>query len=382
MKRAVQLRWALVGVLVILLHAAMLSAQVRQEIRIPDIMGYKTLKCDLHMHTVFSDGTVWPTVRVDEAWREGLDVISITDHIEYHPHKDDVPTKLNRPYEIALPRARERDILLIQGAEITKDTPPGHFNAIFIEDAAPLEVKDVVEAAEAASKQGAFIWWNHPGWKPDKKGWFEIHTELYEKKLMRGIEVVNGLDYYPEAHEWALEKNLTFMGNTDLHDPCPVDRTTAERHRPMTLVFAKEKTLEAVKDALVNGRTLVWHNDQLIGKREYLQAMFDRAVAVRDIDYEGETTIRLALENNCDIGITLDRTDGPGPKELVIPPQGKALLRLKVKNVESKAELSYVARNYLVGPNKGLPVDFTVPGQVTINIPVGIKTRSQSDPNQ
>lgn len=360
------------GVLVILLYTTTLSAQVRQEIRLPDIMGCRTLKCDFHMHTVFSDGTVWPTVRVDEAWREGLDVISITDHIEYQPHKDDVPPKLNRSYEIALPRARERDILLIHGAEITRDTPPGHFNAIFLDDAAPLDTKELLDAMEAATKQGAFIWWNHPGWKPDKKGWFDVHTQLYEKKYLRGIEVVNGLDYYPEAHEWALEKNLTFMGNSDLHDPCPVDKTTAERHRPMTLVFAKEKTLEAVKDALTNGRTAVWYNDQLIGKREYLQAIFDKAAAICDIDYEDETIVQFALENNCDIDLKLDRTDGPGPKELLIPPQGKALLRLKVKNVASQTELSYVVRNYLIGPSKGLPVKFTIAGQQTVNIPVDL----------
>jgi hypothetical protein len=52
-----------------------------------------------------------------------------------------------------------------------------------------------------------------------------------------------------------------------------------------------------------------------------------------------------------------------------------------VKSVESPTELSYVARNYVVAPNQGLPVSFTIPGQVTIDIPVGIKTRSPSDPN-
>ena len=52
--------------------------------QIPDIPGYYTLKSDLHMHTVFSDGVVWPHIRVDEAIAEGLDVISITDHVEYH----------------------------------------------------------------------------------------------------------------------------------------------------------------------------------------------------------------------------------------------------------------------------------------------------------
>ncbi len=51
--------------------------QKREIINIPDVKGYKTLKCDFHQHTVFSDGQVWPGVRVQEAWREGLDVIAI-----------------------------------------------------------------------------------------------------------------------------------------------------------------------------------------------------------------------------------------------------------------------------------------------------------------
>ena len=59
------------------------QAQRRNEIQVPDLDGYTTLKCDFHMHSVFSDGLVWPTVRVDEAYRDGLDAISLTEHIEY-----------------------------------------------------------------------------------------------------------------------------------------------------------------------------------------------------------------------------------------------------------------------------------------------------------
>ena len=65
------------------------QAQRRNEIQVPDLDGYTTLKCDFHMHSVFSDGLVWPTVRVDEAYRDGLDAISLTEHIEYRPHKQD-----------------------------------------------------------------------------------------------------------------------------------------------------------------------------------------------------------------------------------------------------------------------------------------------------
>ena len=43
------------------------------------------------MHSVFSDGSVWPDIRVQEAIRDGLDVIATTEHIEYQPWKDDIP---------------------------------------------------------------------------------------------------------------------------------------------------------------------------------------------------------------------------------------------------------------------------------------------------
>ena len=51
-------------------------------IEFPNIPGYLTLKCDLHMHTVFSDGSVWPDIRVEEAVKDGLDAIATTEHFE------------------------------------------------------------------------------------------------------------------------------------------------------------------------------------------------------------------------------------------------------------------------------------------------------------
>ena len=47
--------------------------------------GQYWLSTDLHIHTVFSDGAVWPSIRVEEARREGLDLIAMTEHLEYQP---------------------------------------------------------------------------------------------------------------------------------------------------------------------------------------------------------------------------------------------------------------------------------------------------------
>jgi len=51
--------------MIVLSLTGIAQLESRKEVKIPDIPGYLTLKCDFHMHTIFSDGLVWPTVRVD-----------------------------------------------------------------------------------------------------------------------------------------------------------------------------------------------------------------------------------------------------------------------------------------------------------------------------
>lgn len=346
-------------VITCLLLVPFTTVQAKHKINIPDILGYKTLKCDFHMHTVFSDGMVWPTVRVDEAEREGLDAIAITDHIEYQPKKNDIPTNLSRSYEIALRSAQEKNILLVKAAEITRNTPPGHFNALFLKDIDPLDTEEFVDAVKAANSQGAFVFWNHPGWKPEFKGWFDIHTELYENLLLQGIEVVNGTTYYPEAHEWALEKNLTMMGNSDIHQPMVGNEMTSEIHRPMTLVFAKEKSIKALKEALIAGRTAVWFGNQLIGKPDYLHAIFKEAVKVDRPYLKKGDTIWFEITNNSDIDIQVQDLGRRGQK-MELPANAVTIVRTKVDGKAEKTELKYNITNFLIAPEKGLPINLNV----------------------
>ncbi|HHM21530.1 MAG TPA: PHP domain-containing protein, partial [Bacteroidetes bacterium] len=88
---------------------------------------------DLHIHTAFSDGSVWPDIRVQEALRDSVDAIAMTEHLEYQPHANDLPhADRNRSYQIAEQNARAHNLIVINGSEITRKMPPGHCNAIFI----------------------------------------------------------------------------------------------------------------------------------------------------------------------------------------------------------------------------------------------------------
>jgi hypothetical protein len=351
-------------VLVLLLLAGVARAEVRHPIHFPDLPDHKTLACDLHMHTVFSDGQVWPPVRVAEAWRQGLDAIAIADHIEYQPHKDDVPTKLGRSYELALDGAKTANVLLIRAAEITRDTPPGHFNAMFLDDVKPLATEDFVDAVGAANKQGAFVFWNHHGWKGEEKGrWLDVHTTLYEKKWLHGMEVCNGDSYYPSAHQWCLDKNLTMVGNTDIHEPDLRRQSAPGDHRTMTLVFAKDRTPEALKEALFAGRTAVWFNNQIIGRPEWLAPLLDRCLRVAAPHLRSKNAVWVEIENVCDVDIQLDRVGNVGPTRLALPAGTISLVKIDTPTPGEPLELAYTAANFLIAPGKGLPVTLRIAGE-------------------
>jgi hypothetical protein len=353
---------ALAAAALVLWAVRPVQADARHEIQFPDVGGYRTLKCDLHEHTVFSDGQVWPTVRVEEAWREGLDVIALTDHIEYQPHKKDIPTNLNRSYELAVNLAEEKNILLVHGAEITRDTPPGHFNALFLTDAIPLDTKDFYEAFKQAAGQGAFVFWNHPGWKGAEKGrWGEWQTKLYESKQLQGIEICNGDEYYKDAHGWAIERGLTVVGNADIHEPSLGRDPTPEKHRTMTLVFAQEKTLDAVKEALSAKRTAVWCQNRLFGREEQLAPLFAACVRISPVFHRDKDDVLVEMHNSCEMDIELARDGAGSPANITLPAKSTIIVKLPAPKEEEA--LPYRVTNWLTAPDKPLPVKLTIPGK-------------------
>jgi hypothetical protein len=345
------------GLLILLLLSKIAGAQSRKIINIPNIQGYQTLKCDFHMHTVFSDGTVWPTVRVQEAWQKGLDAISITDHIEYRPHSK----------EIAEPLAKELKIILVRGTEITRNMPPGHFNALFIKNANLLDRENVLDALREARDQGAFLIWNHPGWKaqqPDSTVWWKEHTSLLKSNMLHGIEVFNE-SLCPEALNWAFGKKLTIFGNTDEHGPTYYNG----EHYPLTLVFSKSRTQGGIKEALFNRRTVVYFDNTLVGESTYLNPLFFASLEFDNepLNLKNEESKKIFIKNNSDINYELELAQ-PGigfdaPEKITLPAHEITSLDLTGNSEEvalmKNLKVYYEVKNLKVSNEDNLVITFS-----------------------
>lgn len=261
------------------------SSEAREYLTFPKVLGYEVLACDFHTHTVFSDGQVWPDLRVAEAWLGGLDAMALTDHIEYRPHKSFLNSDNNTSYEIAKPAADQVGFMLIKGCEITrKQSTLGHFNALFINDANPIAVEDPKQSIVEARKQNAFIIWNHPGWAVDTTYIKEFQEDLFKNGLIQGIEVYNNSEFYPRVLAWAIDKKLTIIAASDVHGN--VESGVLKSNgvlRPMTLVLAKEHSLSGIRESLDAGRTLALFQNRLAAKQEIAKGFVEASLSVRRV---------------------------------------------------------------------------------------------------
>jgi hypothetical protein len=181
--------------------------------------------------------------------------------------------------------------------------PPGHNNAIFLSDANKMLVADSVEVFREARKQGAFIFWNHPNWTAQRRDGMatitDMHRMLIRDKLLDGIEVVNDQTYSDEALQLALDHQLTIMSNSDVHQLVDWDfKVPQGGHRPVTLVFAREKTESSIREALFERRTVAYYRDLLIGRDEYLLPLLQASVRIKEARYPAKSDVLTVIIEN------------------------------------------------------------------------------------
>lgn len=304
----------------------------RKEIILPEVNGYNVYKADLHIHTVFSDGQVLPKFRVNEAWQDGLDVVAVTDHIEYRPHeatfydylkgyadKEHMPgvkglekgkqvVDLNYSVSEALKEAKKYGLTIIPGSEITRSgTKVGHFNALFTTDNNTIYDKDPVQAVRNAKAQGALVMHNHPGWRKESLDYTETERIVYDEGLIDGVEVMNGTEFYPLIVDRVRERGLFIAANTDVHSSTANDYRLTGNLRPMTLILAKDKSLKSLREALESNRTIAVGYNTICGEEKLLQDFFAASVKLTEIDGEAKSW---TLTNMTSLPYVLKRGDG------------------------------------------------------------------------
>lgn len=355
-----------------MIHNAMRVPAARHEFVIPDINGYHVYKADLHIHTVYSDADVTPELRVKEAWFDGLDIIAITDHIEYRRQEGKmiaflkgyipegteasnynlitkaadskgIQADLNLSVRLAQAAAPKYGITVIPGAEITREPVSiGHYNALFTTDNNLIYTADPIQSMRNAKAQGALIMHNHPGWRRASVEHPEIERKAYEEGLIDGVETNNGGEFYPKIIDRAREKGLFICSNTDIHDSATETYRAQGHWRNMTLVLAKDQSLESVREALEAHRTLAYSFGSLSGEEQLLKDFFGACVSVRVIT-EDAKKVTYAVTNNSSMEFLL-QSNGDNPFRF-LP------FTTFTATVSKGKSLSYTALNLWCGEN-------------------------------
>ena len=84
----------------------------------------------------------------------------------------------------------------------------------------------------------------------------------------------------------------------------------------MTLVFATERSLKGIREALEARRTAAVADGCVYGKAEWLQPLFKACLEITDIKYS-EKKVTISLRNNSTIPIILNKA--PGGEKLTYP---------------------------------------------------------------
>ena len=254
-------------------------------------------------------------MRVLEAWHDGLDIIAITDHMEYRrieremlqymdryvreefrekgpvntnimrqgPDSLGVLVDFNVAYKSASRKAKDYGLLVVRGVEVTRKHN-GDYNALFTTDNNAIYDPSLEQTLRNARAQGAFIVHNHPDYDSNTANNITpVANGLYEKGLIDGVEVANGRKTWSYLYSHAIAGGYTPMANSDAHEyiywkyGCPGDNKIP-RYRNMNLILAKSLTEDDIRDALKAGNSIAYSNNNLVGKCELLKALFGASV--------------------------------------------------------------------------------------------------------
>jgi len=139
--------------------------------------------------------------------------------------------------------------------------------------------------------------------------------------------------------DWCLNRKLAVICNSDIHDITANFYDLEKGHRPMTLVFAKDRSLESIKEALFENRTLAYFDNKLAGKEEFLFAFFKASIIIKPTGLTNRKKHELfEISNVSTIPFDLVTKKGdlltiPAEVSLIMPLNSEDFKELTVRNL-------------------------------------------------
>jgi hypothetical protein len=122
----------------------------------------------------------------------------------------------------------------------------------------------------------------------------------------------------------------------------------------MTLVFAKARNSDALKEALFAGRTLAYFGNILAGKEEYARPFFYQCISVGKPYFENDESIFFEVTNRSNVTFYLIKGVSEAPESITLVANG--ITRVVVSK-KLTSPLVYDVKNVLIGEDEVLKVE-------------------------
>jgi hypothetical protein len=141
---------------------------------------------------------------------------------------------------------------------------------------------------------------------------------------------------------------MFIAANTDIHASTAAEYNVYGEIRPMTLILAKDKSLDSIREALEAGRTIAYGFGHLCGPEELLLDLFKASVTLSPVDGK-----KVSLTNMTSIPYIIKKENS---NPVRIPP----FSTYNTSIPQGAATLSFTVLNIWTGENTHLKVELPI----------------------
>ena len=129
------------------------------------------------------------------------------------------------------------------------------------------------------------------------------------------------------------------------------------------MILSKGKSENSIKQALFEGRTVVWFKNNLIGLENNLLPLLNSSLSIKSLGYQAGTTIlEVLIENKSDAKMMLrnfsEYTLSQNTNFFEIDPQSKKIVEIKTIEELKIIELIFSVENAFIAPKKNAQLSF------------------------